>query len=96
MAGYLAVGAIDEPAALAGLADLTAAALIRGADKMDFRQIYERLELRGASLGFGAGTHQTTFRGRALAEDLGLLLATLSATLRQPQFSQGSGSAFAK
>jgi zinc protease len=86
LSGYLAVGAIDEPDAQAGLADLTAAALMRGADKMDFRQIYERLESRGASLGFGAGTHQTTFRGRALAEDLGLLLATLSATLRQPSF----------
>ncbi|MBP9041149.1 MAG: insulinase family protein, partial [Anaerolineaceae bacterium] len=37
-------------------------------------------------LGFGASVHNTNFGGRALAEDLPLLLSTLSDCLRNPTF----------
>ncbi len=40
----------------------------------------------GASLGFDSGVHTTGFHGRALVEDLPLLLDLLSETLRQPVF----------
>jgi zinc protease len=84
--GYLAAGSIDEPRSQAGLADLTASSLMRGTERWTFRQIYERIESAGASLGIGAGKHTATFQGKALAEDLGLLLDTLLEALRRPTF----------
>jgi zinc protease len=86
VSGYLAAGSIDEPRPQAGLADLTSSALMRGTERWPFREIYERLESAGASLGIGAGKHTTTFQGKALAEDLGLLLDTLLEALRRPTF----------
>ena len=47
---------------------------MRGTAARKFQQIYDALESVGASLGFGASVHNTSFGGRALAEDLPLLL----------------------
>jgi zinc protease len=84
--GYLLTGSIDDPRPQAGLADLTASALMRGTERWPFREIYERIESVGATLGIGAGKHTTTFQGKALAEDLGLLLDTLHQALLRPTF----------
>jgi zinc protease len=86
VSGYLPAGSIDDPRPQAGLADLAASALMRGTERWPFQELYERIESVGASLGFGAGKHVTTFQGKALAEDLGLLLDTLSEALRRPTF----------
>lgn len=86
ISGYLLAGSIDDPRPQAGLADLTASALMRGTERWSFREIYERIESVGASLGIGAGKHTTTFQGKALAEDLGLLLDTLREALQRPTF----------
>lgn len=86
ISGYLNVGALLDPDEKLGLADFTASALMRGSQHYTFDQIYDILETSAASLGMGSGTHTTSFNGRALAEDLDLLLGMLGETLRRPTF----------
>lgn len=86
LTGYLAAGALFDPDEKLGLADFTASALMRGTARREFQGIYDALESAGASLGFDSGTHTTSFGGKALAEDLDLLLELLSESLRQPVF----------
>ncbi len=86
ISGYVAAGSQLDPLDKLGLAYYTALGLMRGTKKADFQTIYDRLESAGASLGFGASVHNTSFGGRALAEDLPLLLSTLSDCLRNPVF----------
>lgn len=88
LSGYLVAGALNEAPEKGGLADLASSALMRGTESRRFDQIYESIESIGASLGFGAGTHVTSFRGKALAEDLGLLLEILDDVLRHPSFPE--------
>ena len=86
ISGYLPVGNLFDPDEKLGLADFSAAALMRGTDRRDFQAIYAALESVGASLGFSGGTHSTGFGGRSLVEDLDMLLELLAETLRQPAF----------
>jgi zinc protease len=86
MNGYLASGSLFDPDDKLSLAHYTAMALMRGSQHRSFHEIYEAMESVGASLGFGASVHNTSFGGRALAEDLPLLLQLLSESLRQPIF----------
>lgn len=84
--GYLPVGSLFDPDEKLGLADYTAAALLRGAGGRSFQEIFDLLESAGANLGIGGGTHTVSFHGKALSEDLDLLLSLLSDALRQPAF----------
>jgi zinc protease len=86
VSGYFASGSLFEPDEKLGLADFAASALMRGTAQRDFQQIFDALESVGASLGFDSGTHTSSFSGRALAEDLPLLLDLLAASLRTPVF----------
>lgn len=86
ISGYLPAGGIFDPDPLLGLADFTASALMRGTASRSFREIYDALESAGASLGIGAATHTASFQGRALAEDLDLLLELLSEVFFRPAF----------
>ena len=86
VSGYLGCGSIFDSLEKLGLSNFTAISLMRGTERQTFQQIYDALESAGASLGFGAGVHNVSFGGRALAEDLPLLLRTLSETLRTPVF----------
>jgi zinc protease len=86
VSGYLPVGALLDPPEKLGLADFTASSLMRGAARRSFQQIYDDLESVGASFGFSGGTHSTGFGGKALAEDLDLLLGVLAETLQSPAF----------
>jgi zinc protease len=88
LTGYIAAGGLTETEANAGLAGLTAGSLMRGTQRQSFQRIYESVESIGASLGFSSGKHKTNFHGKALAEDLGLLLSLLAEVLRQPTFPQ--------
>ena len=47
---------------------------MRGTQRRSFQEIFDALESAGATLGFGASVHNTSFGGRALVEDLPLLL----------------------
>jgi zinc protease len=86
ISGYLETGSLFDSDEKLGLSNFTAAALMRGTQPRDFQQIYDALESVGASLGFSGGTHSTSVNGRALSEDLPLLLALMAEALRQPAF----------
>src|SRR5258708_197981 len=87
--GYLQTGSLFDPDEKLGLADFATSALTRGTRKHTFDALYNVLESAGASLGFDSGMHTTGFSGRALAEDLPLLLDLLSEVLREPTFPNG-------
>jgi zinc protease len=84
--GYLPAGSLLDPPEKLGLANFTAAALMRGTASRSFQAIYEALESAGASLGFSCGILTTTFGGQALVEDLDLVLGVLCEALSQPVF----------
>lgn len=86
LAGYLAGGSMYDSNEKAGLAHFTASALMRGTQRRSFQEIFDALESIGASLGFGASVHNISFGGRALAEDLPLVLELLAECLTQPTF----------
>jgi zinc protease len=84
--GYLQAGGLQDPDDKLGLAYFTAAALMRGTTRRSFQALYDALESAGASLGFQGGTHTTGFSGKALSEDLDLLLGLLADAVRTPIF----------
>ncbi|NTU80314.1 MAG: insulinase family protein [Chloroflexales bacterium] len=84
--GEARVGAVNEAAAQSGLAVLTGAALIRGAGERSFQQIVAETEERGCSVNAGGGLHSSSFGGKALVEDLPLMLSILADMLTCPTF----------
>ena len=86
--GEVRVGAVDEPAEKSGLAVFTGAALIRGTARRTFQEIVSETESLGASVSSGGGMHGSGFGGRALAEDLPLILEILAEMVRQPVFPE--------
>ncbi len=86
--GDLRAGALWEPGEKAGLADFTTAALLRGTERRTFAEIYEQIESVGASLWLSGGTHTCGLSGKALAEDLPLLLDLAADALRHPVFPE--------
>ncbi|MEN6408316.1 MAG: pitrilysin family protein [Anaerolineaceae bacterium] len=86
ISGYMATGSLNDTDEKLGLSYFTSLGLMRGTQKRSFQQIFDALESAGASLGFSAGVHTTGFSGRALAEDLPLLLDVLVETSQQPIF----------
>lgn len=84
--GYLPAGAIFENDEKLGLADFVSSALMRGTQTKTFDQIYNELESIGANMGFDSGVHNVNFGGRALTEDLPLLLQLLAESLQTPTF----------
>ncbi|MDD2922092.1 MAG: pitrilysin family protein [Anaerolineales bacterium] len=86
MGGYLPAGAIFESNEKLGMADFVASSLMRGTQARGFDSIYNELESVGASMGFDSGVHNVSFGGRALVEDLPLLLKLLSESLQTPTF----------
>ncbi|MCL4528846.1 MAG: insulinase family protein [Chloroflexi bacterium] len=84
--GYMQTGSLFDPDGKLGLADFATSALMRGTAKHSFDALFNELESVGASFGFDSGLHTTGFNGRALAEDLSLLLGLLSEAMRQPVF----------
>jgi zinc protease len=84
--GLIRAGTLGESPAKAGLANFTAAMLMRGTQKRTFAEIYEDLESVGADVGFSSGYHTTTFSASSLVEDLDLVLDVLAQSLRQPTF----------
>lgn len=88
LSGYLRSGSVMDPENKPGLAFVTSMMLMRGTARQQHRQIYDRLETAGASLGIGSSVQSTSFGGKALAEDLPLLLNTLAQCVRYPTFPQ--------
>lgn len=88
VSGYIQCGGLFEPDEKLGLADFTASALMRGTERRSFQEIYDLLESAGANLSIEGSTHTTGFGGKALAEDLDMLLSLLSEALRWPVFPE--------
>lgn len=88
LAGYVPAGSAHDPVEKLGLADFVARALKYGTQQYDFNQIYSLLESCGANLGFSGSTHNTNFSGRALSEDLPMMLGLLRQALEQPTFPE--------
>jgi zinc protease len=86
VSGYFDAGALFDSDDKLGLAEYTTAALMRGTRTRTFDEIYTALESVGASLGFNTGVHKSGFHGRALAEDLPLLLDLIAEALTAPAF----------
>lgn len=84
--GEIRLGQIHEPAEKSGLAVFTAASLIRGTKNRSFHNITDTTEERGCSVNASAGRHGTTFSGKALAEDVGLIMEILADMVRNPIF----------
>ena len=86
ISGYIQTGSLFDPDEKLGLADFATSALMRGTDQHSFDSLFNELESVGASFGFDSGLHTTGVSGRALAEDLSLLLGLISEAMRQPVF----------
>lgn len=84
--GYVMAGSLFDSDEKLGLSDFTASALMRGTHHRNFQEVHSALESVGAGLGFSGGTHTTSFSGRALVEDLPLLLDLAADALRHPAF----------
>jgi zinc protease len=86
ISGSLSAGSMYENDRETGLASMTASALMRGTQNRSFEQIHSSLEDIGADLNLSAGPHKVGFNGKALAEDLPVLLDVLADVLRHPTF----------
>lgn len=86
MLGLLKAASKFEAREKTGLANFTACMLMRGTENRDFNEIHQLLESAGASLNFNASTQNTWFSGRALAEDLGMMIELAADCLIHPIF----------
>ena len=86
LSGYLKTGSLMDSDEKLGLAHFATLGLMRGTREQDFQTIYDALESAGASLGFSAGVNTTSFNGRALVEDLPMLLSLIAEVLQFPTF----------
>lgn len=84
----LRVGALWHGRDVAGLADFTGTALMRGTERFAFNEIYEQIESVGASLSLSSGTHTSGFYAKSLSEDLDLMLGLAADALRRPVFPE--------
>lgn len=86
--GSLHAGSIYESPESSGLAAFVASALMTGAGSRSFDDIHSALEDNGADLSVRGHIHKIGLSGKALAEDLRLLLETADDILRDPVFPQ--------
>ena len=86
IAAQHAGGAILESEDDCGLAGLTADGLNRGTASRSFMEFSAELDDVGAALNFGAGIEYGSFSGRALAEDLDVLLRLAADGVRHATF----------
>jgi zinc protease len=86
MTGSLRAGSTLEASLQNGLAALTTSALMRGTQTRDFTTLHAALEDIGADFNISAGGHRTSFGGKALAEDLPVLVDLLADVVRRPAF----------
>ncbi|NJL92645.1 MAG: insulinase family protein [Anaerolineae bacterium] len=88
LSGSFAAGSVFEAPEQAGLAAITAEAMLRGTTQRSFADLHETLESNAMSLGFSSGRFLTSFDGKALGDDLPLLLDILHDVLHNPAFPE--------
>jgi zinc protease len=84
--GYLNSGSLFDPEEKLGLAYFTSQMLMRGTRRKGLQSIFDLLESCGASLGFSATMHTTSFGGRSLVEDLPIMINLLAECILTPTF----------
>jgi zinc protease len=82
----LRAGSYFEPSDRPGLARLTAGMLARGTERRTKLQLAGDLEAVGAELDFATDVFTVNIAGRALTQDMPLVVATLAEELRAPSF----------
>src|SRR3984957_19236507 len=84
----LGAGALNDPADLPGLANLTAAMLKEGTATRSSRQIAEETEKLGATIGANApwGSESATFTASGLSDNASQWIALASDVLLNPAF----------
>ncbi len=86
--GDFGAGALHETDEQAGLAALAASMVRRGTRQHSFQEINRLLDDVGASLHISASADNAGFSGRALAQDLDLLLELTAEVLAEPTFPE--------
>ena len=81
-------GASSEPAAKAGLANLTAAMLTKGTKTRTAEQIAEQIEFLGGSIGSGAGWNGSSITISATSDKLDRVMAIMADVALDPTFKQ--------
>jgi zinc protease len=84
----LRAGSFLDPADQRGLAQLTAAMLMRGTRRRGKLEIAQSLEDVGADLDFQANRFLVRADGHALSKDLDRLITTFAEVLREPSFPE--------
>ncbi len=86
--GNIMAGPVLDPQGKAGLAAFCAEMISRGTRERSWQAIREELEAVAAELSFSTGVQVATVAGRALKDDLGLLLASAAEQLMAPAFPE--------
>ncbi len=86
VSGRLQGGAWLDPLDKIGLADFMVDLMRRGTTKHTFSQLNDIIEEVAASVYVDCGRHMTTFGGKSLAEDFGLLAEIVTECLSSPTF----------
>lgn len=86
--GSLHAGSIYETPDKNGLASFVAGALMMGTANRDFDQIHGELEDIGADVSFRSHVHKIGVSGKALAEDLPIILDIAADAFRNPVFPE--------
>jgi zinc protease len=79
-------GSDSDPPEKAGLADMTAALVRRGAGGLSFAQLNEDLESRGITIEVSSGNDTTRLSGSCLTDQLDHAIRMSRTILRQPTF----------
>lgn len=86
--GHLWAGSVNDSLDKMGLAHFTAYATRRGTATRTYQEINELTESVGANVFISGGRNLTSFGGKSLAEDFGLLVDVLSDVILHPSFPQ--------
>jgi zinc protease len=82
------MGRYREDPRLAGLAEVTAEAMMRGTEELGYGEFHRRLERLGASLSFSAGSRSASGSITMLAEDLDVAMRTVADLLLRPALAE--------
>lgn len=85
---YAMVGSRSEPEHLCGLAHLVEHMVFKGAGKRNTRELAEAIEDVGGFMNAWTSRDQTTFHGRVLARDAGLLAELIADLVREPHLDE--------
>ncbi len=84
----LKTGAVADPKDKTGLSQFTGELLLRGSKSKTRKQINQKLDEMGASLGFDTRSEMMILRGVVLSDQISAFLDLITEILTQPRFDQ--------